>query len=247
MRLPTEMSSKSESLPSVVDPRERLILVGIGDLHNDNRPHVLGVGWLWNERTAVVPRLLGDFVESLIGELKSKGTVRQGCVIQGVSLEIEQILSPAECPEISILHLKKPAESPELGPEQWLRVTSDDIQRRRGQGKKIRRISFRALPHSPEVERARQESPIGSTSLGYVNGLSWRAYDPEITEFTERATEEARFVYEQGRHFLNVAGVGTRLERVGLLIDDQQKIVGMTLPDASVIWTDSLQNALGSP
>lgn len=237
----------NDASASVVDPRELLILVGIGDLQNGNRPHVLGVGWLWDERTAVIPRVLGDFMESLIRELKNQGTVRQGCVIQGVALEFDRIQSPIECPEISILHLRKPAESPKSIRDLWQLASATDIQRRRGEGKKFRRLSFPLLPRSPEVERAQRESAADSEAAGYANSLSWKAYDPELTEFTERAIAEARLVFEQGRHYLNVADVTSRLERVSLLINEEQKIVGMSLPDASVIWTDSLQNALGSP
>jgi hypothetical protein len=198
---PTAKDMSSVPSPLLVDPRERLILIGVGDLKHDRRPHVLGVGWLWNERTAVVPRLLGDFLESLIRELKTNGILRQGFVIQGVSLEIAQILSPVGCPEISILHLKNPAESPKQIREQWQRVTANDIERRRRKGKKFSRLSFRLLPRSPEMERAQRESSVDSKALGYVNSLSWMAYDPEITEFSECATEEARFVFERAGTF----------------------------------------------
>lgn len=243
--VPDESPLKTVSAVAA-DPGELLVLIGIGDLRSGNRPHVLGVGWLWDERTAVVSRMLGDFVNSLLADLKSTAP-RQACVIQGISLEISRIDSPTTCPEISIVRLKDAAELTFPVREQWQLVSEKDIERRRGLGRKLKRISFPALPKSPAVQKAKAESTELTESDLYAFSLSWQAYDPEVSAFAERAEDEARLVFEQDHHFLNTADAASQLERVGLVISDDRKIVGMTLPDSSVVWTNALQRALQSP
>lgn len=240
----TAISSVAEPANVIADPRDFLVLIGIGDLQADKRPHVLGVGWLWDERTAVVARPLGDYLQNLTKELKNKGIFRQACVIQGVALEIADISSVTACPDISILKLKDHAELPAPMRELWQVVTARDIQKRRGQGKKFKYMSFRKLPQSPALKQAGAQLKSESDADRFELSLSWQAYDSEVEEFTQRAEEEARFVSEQGLHYLKSSDSENPLERVGLLITDDQKIVGMSVPNMPIVWTETLQRAL---
>lgn len=212
------------------DPLECLVLVGIGDLRSDNRPHILGVGWLWNDRTAVVPRTLGDTLSELVVATGREGEPRQACVIQGVPLEVGEITHPSGNSNISVLNLKQPAELASPMSQRWRRVTATDIERLRSRGKSLSYLSYAPLPRSSKLR--------GS------HGFSLHPYDPETVRLT---TDEARLLYEQRRHLLKSDDPATRLERGGLLLDPDQKIVGMTLLDSSIIWTDALEAALGTP
>lgn len=212
------------------DPQECLVLIGIGDLRSDNRPHILGVGWLWNDRTAVVPRTLGDTLSELVVATGREGQPRQACVIQGVPLEVGEITHPSGNSEISLVHLKQPAELAAPMSQRRRRVTAADIERLRSRSKSLSYLSYAPLPRSPKLRG--------------THGFSLHPYDPESVRLT---TEAARMLYEQRRHLLKSDDPATRLERGGLLLDPDQKIVGMTLLDSSIVWTDALEAALGTP
>lgn len=212
------------------DPQECLVLIGIGDLRSDNRPHILGVGWLWNDRTAVVPRTLGDTLSELVVATGREGQPRQACVIQGVPLEVGEITHPSGNSEISLVHLKQPAELAAPMSQRLRRVTAADIERLRSRSKSLSYLSYAPLPRSPKLRG--------------THGFSLHPYDPESVRLT---TEAARMLYEQRRHLLKSDDPATRLERGGLLLDPDQKIVGMTLLDSSIVWTDALEAALGTP
>lgn len=224
-----QVSAPDKPAPTA-DPQECLVLVGIGDLRSDNRPHILGVGWLWNDRTAVVPRTLGDTLSELIVATDREGEPRQACVIQGVPLEVGEITHPSGNADISLAHLKQPAELASPMSQRWRRVTAADIERLRSRSKSLSYLSYAPLPRSPKLRG--------------THGFSLHPYDPESVRLT---TEEARLLYEQRRHHLKSDDPVTRLERGGLLLDPDQKIVGMTLLDSSIVWTDALEAALGTP
>lgn len=224
-----ETVAPAKPAPSA-DPQECLVLIGIGDLRSDNRPHILGIGWLWNDRTAVVPRTLGDTLSELVVATGREGEPRQACVIQGVPLEVGEITHPSGNSNISVLNLKQPAELASPMSQRWRRVTATDIERLRSRGKSLSYLSYAPLPRSSKLR--------GS------HGFSLHPYDPETVCLT---TDEARLLYEQRRHLLKSTDPSTRLERGGLLLDPDQKIVGMTLLDSSIIWTDALEAALGTP
>lgn len=210
------------------DPADHLVLVGIGDLSSDNRPHLLGVGWLYDEQTVVVPRYLGDTLTQLVAATKRDGAPRQACVIQGIPLEVRTIDSPSGSAEISLLRLTQSAVLTVPAREHWVPVTAADIERRRAKSnaKPIRYVSYATLPRF-------------SGNQG-KHGLSLLAYDPELIKTTE---EEARFLYEERRHILKSADPATRPERGGLLVDEENRIIGMTLLDSSVLWTSAMQDA----
>lgn len=226
----TAQDSASGSSTDPVDPKDFLVLVGIGDLQTDNRPHIMGVGWLWNDKTVVIPRTLGDALSELVEATKTKGTPRQACVIQGVAMEVKEILPLSDCPKVSILRLSESAELSTPVRDVWRRVTATDIERLRQHGKSLSYVSYAPLPRSPNIS--------GS------HGFSLQPYDPELVRMQ---TEEAKLLYEQRIHLLKAADPAARLERGGLLVDQAQKIVGMTALDSTVIWTDSLEQSLGKP
>jgi hypothetical protein len=231
-----------------VDPGKFLVLIGIGDLTSDNRPIVLGAGWLWNERTAVVPRAMGEELSSMVIESKRVGQPRQACVLQGTPYAVAEIQMPTQCAEISILRLKEAVFLPKAAREQWRRVTAKDLQREQGQGEKFRHQSFGPLPRPAAVHDAIQKA-IADNSVPNAKrlaGFSWHEYAPEISQFTDRPAEPVRLVFEQRRLFLK-ADSETPLELGGLLLDVHQNIVGMSLSDSSIVWTDDLQRALDTP
>ena len=49
-----------------LEPAEFLVVVGIGNMKSDDRPHVLGVGWLWDDRTAVTSREIGEAINEVV-------------------------------------------------------------------------------------------------------------------------------------------------------------------------------------
>ncbi len=234
--VPTDLREKKpleESPPQSVNPGELLVLVGIGNLASDDAAQVLGMGWLWNERTVVVPRKLGDVLSELIVALKRQGVLRQACVIQGTEIEVAEIHAPPGCPEISILRLKTPAYLLSPAREQWQRVDGNEIERLRALGKTFRHLSFARFPNAKAVRG--------------LHGFPIHEYDPGIPAFTRRETEKAVLEHLQRRHYLKSPDATKPLERGGLLLDEQQKIVGMSLPDLSVVWTEALQRALENP
>lgn len=225
----TERGGAHHAKVEIPDPQEYLVLIGVGDLATDNRPLLLGIGWLWDERTAVISRTLGDALSELVAATRLEGAPRQVCVIQGVPLEVTEIASPADCPEISVLRLKESAELLVPARKRWLTVNATDIERRRVRKRPLTHVSYEMLPRSPG-------------SLG-KHGLSLHAYDPDVVKTT---SEDARFLYEQHRHILRPLGTTARLERGGLVVDEEGRIVGMILLDASAVWTETLQRALAS-
>lgn len=226
----TNVDEANEVKKTAIDPSEYLILVGIGDLRSDNRPHVLGVGWLWDERTAVIPRTLGDALSELVAFAESKGSPRQACVIQGIAFEVDKITSPPRCQKISVLRLKEAAALPARADDICRHVTAIDVERMRVHGKTFNSLSFAPFPKSPNISG--------------THGFSLTAYDPE---FVHIHSNVARLLYEQHTHVLIDADPAVRIERGGLLVDTDHKIVGMTVLDSTVVWTDCLEAALEAP
>ncbi|MBS0206476.1 MAG: hypothetical protein JSS49_26610 [Planctomycetes bacterium] len=224
------VTQPTETVPPS-DPSDFLVLIGIGDLASDNRPHLLGVGWLYDEQTVVVPRFLGDMLNELVAATQRDGAPRQACAIQGIPLEVRAIDSPSGCRDVSLLRLTQPAVLTVPARDRWLNVTAADIERRRAKAsaKPIRYVSYATLPRF-------------SGSQG-KHGLSLLAYDPELVRTT---VEDARFLYEERRHLLKSADPATRPERGGLLVDEENRILGMILLDSSVLWTSTLQDAFRS-
>ncbi len=210
------------------DPASYLVLIGIGDIKSDNRPHLLGVGWLYDEKTAIVPRELGKILQQLVKATQDQGLPRQACVVQGVPLEVASIDSPTNCPQLSLLRLKEPGELAIPARERWSIVNETNIERRRARSKAapIRYVSFAALPKA-------------SSNSG-AHGLSLIAYDPERVKTSEA---EAHFLYERQSHVLRTSGAEERLERGGILVDESGRILGTVVSDSSVIWTEALQRA----
>ena len=222
--------TKDSEPETAFDPADLMVLVGIGDLSSDNRPHILAVGWLWNDRTVVVSRVIGAALEGVITELRNQGLHRQACVMQGVVLEVSQIVAPSGCPAISVLKLKEPAEFPAVTPKAWQRVNGRDVDRLRGRGKSFRYLSFAHLPKSSGIQGGQ--------------GLSLHAYDPGNPAFTRREAQDASFELIERKHYLKPTGSGHLLELGGLILNDQQRLVGMALIDTSILWSDDLQPAL---
>jgi hypothetical protein len=225
---PSATSASTAELPPAklqpaLDPNDLLVLVGVGDLLHEARPHILGMGWLWDSQTVVVSRDLGLALDGLIQMAKEEGHSLQVCVIQGIPIQLSSIEHPAQTPQISRLRLQEPAELTVTGKDCWKSVTAVDVERMRGKGKKFSYVSYRALP--------RHESAKGS------HGLSLVAYDPELIQIT---SIPASFLYEQRRHAFKPLQEETLLERGGILVDEDQNLVGMVLRDASVIWGDQL-------
>ncbi len=226
----TSAPAELAAVQSIADPQECLVVIGVGDLKHDNRPHILGVGWLWDERTTVVPRLLGDTLKELLPAAAKEGAPVQACVIQGVPLEVATISEPAGSTDISLLHLKQPAELESPTRQRWHTVSAADIERLRSRGKKVQYLSYEAFPRSGKLKGQHQ--------------FSLQAYDPELVRLSQTP---ARLLYEQRRHHLQSDDDARRPERGGILLDQDQKIIGMALSDSSILWTDALESALGTP
>ena len=217
------------SAPAVqaLEPAEFLVLVGIGDMKSEDRPrpHVLGVGWLWDDRTAVASREIGEAINEVVEESRNAGTPRQGCVIQGVAFEITEVRFSNACPEISVLKLKDSTGLPAR--KQISLVNSEKIQRQLHLKKAFTYISYGKLTRSQGVK--------GNHTFPLCE------YDIDECQIKDR---KAQFLFETGKHFLKPNDAESRLEPGGLIFDDSQKILGMTLSDSSIIWTETLERAL---
>ena len=220
LNLPTETKM-------AIDPREFLVLVGIGDLKTSDRPHVLGVGWLWDDRTVVASRDVGEAIIEVTAEAQSQGVRRQGCAIQGVPYEVEEIRLTEASSGLSILRLTESTGLPLRAREQWARVDSKEIERQRHLGKSLTYYSFEPLERAPQLQ-GEHNFPLCE-------------YDPDKCQMR---SAKARLLFEQGKHFLESTEADLRLEHCGLFINDAQNIVGMTLPDSSIVWTATLENAI---
>jgi pSer/pThr/pTyr-binding forkhead associated (FHA) protein len=223
-------SNVSATVPKssiVVDPQEFLVLVAIGDMKSDDRPHVLGVGWLWDDQTAVTSRVIGEAITQVVAETTREGSPRQGCVIQGLPFEVATVIQPDACPEISILKLKEPAELPQPAQQQWKKTNAAGIERLRARGKSPSYLSYAAFPR-PQSVRGNHGFPLCE-------------YDPETCRLQKMTP---RLVYQPPQHFLNQDDSTTRIERGGLLIDDDSQIVGMVPLNSHILWTETLEKAL---
>ncbi len=210
------------------EPAEFLVLVGIGDMKSEDRPrpHVLGVGWLWDDRTAVTSREVGDAINEVIEESRNAGTPRQGCVIQGVPFEVAEVRFSNACPEISLLKLKDSTGLPAR--QQISLVNSEKIQRQLHLKKAFTYVSYGKLTR-PTGVKGNHPFPLCE-------------YDIDECQIKDR---KAQFLFETGKHFLKPNDAESRLEPGGLIFDDNQKILGMmTLRDSSIIWTETLERAL---
>lgn len=225
--VPTSVSPRAPS--PTLDPREFLVLIGVGELTTDNRPHVLGVGWLWDDQTAVASRDVGEAIREIVAESRIKRSPRQGCVIQGIAVEVGRIRFPDTCQDISILELKEPMGLRAPARQQWRRANSKYIERRRAIGESLAYVSYRQLPRSGLI-KGTHRFPLTE-------------YDPETCPLS---TTEARFVFEQGKHFLKSNELNSILEYGGILVDGERRILGMTAPDSSLIWTEVLERAIDS-
>ena len=214
--------------PPTLDPDAFLVLIGVGKLNSDDRPHVLSVGWLFDKQTVVVSRYVAKAIEEFESDAKRKSNPARGCVIQGLPLEIDSISHPTNCSGISILRLKSAAELASSAHDQWERVNYQDIEKRRIRTT-LTYYSFQLLP--------RPESVNGS------HGFPLCEYDPDVCR---PGHTTAKLVFEQRQHVLNLTDPPVSLERGGLLCDDKGQIVGTVLHDLTIVWTDDLQKALDS-
>lgn len=214
-----------------LEPAEFLVLVGIGDIKSDDRPrpHVLGVGWLWDDRTAVTSREIGEAINEVVEESRNAGTPREGCVIQGVAFEVVEVRFSSVCPEISILKLKDSTGLPLPARKQISLVGSKEIQRQLHLKKTFAYLSYGKLTR-PKGVRGNHPFPLCE-------------YDTEECQTNNR---KAQLLFEGGKHFLKPNDAESRLEPGGLIFDEGQKITGMTLSDSSIIWTEILERALNA-
>ena len=208
-----------------LEPAEFLVVVGIGNMKSDDRPHVLGVGWLWDDRTAVTSREIGEAINEVVEESRNAGNPRQGCVIQGVAFEVVEVRFSNACPEISMLKIKDPTGLPAR--KQTSLVNSEKIQRQLHLKKNFTYISYGKLTRPPGV-KGNHPFPLCE-------------YDTDECQIKDR---KAQFLFEGGKHFLKPNDAELRLEPGGLIFDDSQKILGMTLSDSSIVWTETLERAL---
>lgn len=224
--VPSVAGSAVRSAPA--DPADFVVLVGIADFTSDNRPHLLGVGWLWNDRTVIVPRTIGDTLAAVVQKTRERGQPRSGCVICGIPLEVESIGSSPELSEISILKLAKSADLPAQPSEHWRRVGAGDVQRIRERREHLQYVSYARLP--------RPESVKGKHDFSLI------AYNPELVSVV---TTEPKLEYEERRHILK-PDEASPVERGGLIADRQGRIMGMVLLDAQVLWTTDLERGLAN-
>jgi pSer/pThr/pTyr-binding forkhead associated (FHA) protein len=210
-----------------LEPAEFLVLVGIGDMTSEDRPrpHVLGVGWLWDDRTAVTSREIGEAINEIAVESRNAGTPRQGCVIQGVSFEVVEVRFSNVCSGISLLKLKDSTGLPAR--KQISLVNSEKVQRQLHLKKNFTYISYGKLTR-PRGVKGSHPFPLCE-------------YDTDECQIKDR---KAQFLFETGKHFLKPNDGESRLESGGLIFDDSQRILGMTLSDSSIIWTEILERAL---
>lgn len=205
------------------------MLIGLGDVRNDDRPHLIGMGWLWNSTTAVVPRVLANNLREIQKLMPQENVTAQFCVIHGIALEIDRIEDLPALEKISVLKLKQPADIKWEPRKHWNRVTSTDVERLRQRGKPISYISFAKLPKAAKATG--------------THGISLVAYDPNLTQLvTVDASKDLEFI-NRG-HVLKPSTSGIQTERGGLLVDQDQKIIGMTLLESSVVWSSELERAL---
>ncbi len=210
-----------------LEPAEFLVVVGIGNMKSDDRPHVLGVGWLWDDRTAVTSREIGEAINEVVDESRNAGSPRQGCVIQGVAFEVVEVRFSNICPEISILKLKDSTGLPLPARKQISLVGSKEIQRQLHLKKTFTYISYGKLTRPPGV-KGNHPFPLCE-------------YDTDKCQIKDR---KAQFLFETGKHFLKPGDAEPRLEAGGLIFDDGQKVSGMTLSDSSIVWAETLERAL---
>ena len=219
----------TSSLPTIqaLEPAEFLVLVGIGNMKSDDRPHVLGVGWLWDDRTAVASREIGDAINEVVEESRTAGTPRQGCIIQGVATEVAEVRFSNLCPELSILKLKESTGLSLPARKQICLVNSKEIQRQLHLKKAFTYISYGKLTR-PQGVKGNHPFPL----------CEYDIYEGQIK------VRKAQFLFEGGKHFLKPNDAESRLEPGGLIFDEGQKISGMTLSDSSIIWTETLERAI---
>lgn len=223
---PVAESETTGTQSSSTDPADFVVLVGIADFASDSRPHLLGVGWLWNDRTVIVPRVIGETLTAIINKTRERGQPRSGCVICGLPLAVESIAKPREVPEISVLTLAEPADVSAEPKRQWRKVGAGDVQRLRERREPLQYVSYARLP--------RPESVKGKHDFSLI------AYDPEAVSVV---TAEPKFEYEERRHILKPDETNP-LERGGLITDRQGRIMGMVLLDAQVLWSADLERGL---
>ena len=214
---------------SILDPSDLLVLIGVGNLSEDHRPHLVGVGWLWNSQTAVIPRVLGKNLQESIDEARARQIPFQVCVIHGIALEVDEIVHPPNTSDISLLKLKEPAAVTFNPRQAWHRVTTKDVELMRQRGKGLSYLSFAKFPKAANTD--------GS------HGISLMTYDPKLIHMKkEDAARELEYINHS--HVLKPSSTGEASERGGLLVDQDQKIIGMTLLESSVVWTADLERVL---
>lgn len=187
----------------------------------------MSVGWLWNAYTAVVPRRVAKAIEEFEEQANRNGVQALGCVIQGTKLGIARVIHPEGCSGVSILILKNAAEITLAARDQWHRVNSADVEKLRVRNSTFTYYSYQTFPR-PQFVKGNHGFPLCE-------------YD---AEFCRQRHVIAQLIVQGQQHLLNLSDPAINLERGGLLTDDQGRIVGMVLRDASIVWTKSLEQAL---
>ncbi len=202
------------------DPSDFLVLIGFGDLKAGDRPVVLGVGWLWDDRTAVTSRAIGTAIEMLA---KPEGSPRQGCVIHGEWNEVVEVLHPSACKEISILRVKGSFTLSRAARNQWRRVNAAEIEPQRLSGKRFHYHSYDPLPRPADTPES-YDLPLCE-------------YDRNVCHLNR---EQVRLENKSHEYLLE----STSLARGGFVVDENNKVVGMVPLYSPIIWTETLERVL---
>ncbi len=208
----------------IADPLDFLVLVGVASTNPKvGEPAVTGVGWLSNSRTVNIPRELGSLLELVMQELQAKGDRSQYlCVIQSQRIRVDKIQHPASCPKISQMTLASAADLPQaikIDP-----MTSAEFEKRRRR-EHFQYCSYMQLPRSKGAKPP-LIGPFDSENVHLRKGTPTIIYEQPI-----HALKTAVFADDTGRH---------ELERGGLIADSHNHIVGVCLPDSTIVWGSEL-------
>jgi hypothetical protein len=192
---------------------------------NQDDPLVMGVGWLWREDVAVASAELVSHITEAREALARQGHEFKLCVVQGAAIDTQ---GTASGEHLTCIRLQRPAMlgGPLINQLAAMSPSSANLSVERGR-------KFEYVSYAPFRLNDRIVPVVG--------------YDPLSTWIV---SEPANLLLAGETAVLTSATTGEEMpppHAGGLVISaEDQEIVGTTLPNRSVLWSDQIRSEIQS-
>lgn len=212
-------SEQREERPAPVDPEEFLVLTGLLKEGGEATPLVMGTGWLWDENHVVTTEVTGQGLKKLSEQSTATADKYHVCVVQGFAIKVDDVQALPQT-GLAVLHLEEPAIAAHGVRQQWSSMSFRKANLALERQTQFYYASFRRLPRSGGLGD-RQTPAFG--------------YHPS---HVQRETAPVSILQEGRSASFTQTEDSTLLEAGGLLLNESDEIIGVSLLDRTVVWSD---------